>query len=357
MKALVFHGAGNIVFEDYPDPKLEQADDIIVGVKACSICGSDLHLYHGDKIGPFDYSEPMECFCVGHETIGEVVEVGGDVKSHRVGDPVMISPGMGCGRCAPCRAGQVAFCRNPSMETGGAFGTHPGLDGGQAEYLRVPHGDLFARRIPDGMSDDQALLLTDALSTGYFGARRAGVTNGDVAVVVGLGPVGLMAVESCFALGAKVVFGIDPVGVRRSFAQSLGATAIEPTEALKYIKEATAGLGADCVVEAVGHSETISQALKIVRPGGRVSVLGIVQGDGQVSARYIQMKGVQFFAGTASVVDTWNDLIELIQHGKIRAEGLFSHHFELAEGAQAYELFNARGEDCLKLKIDVRNSR
>ncbi len=353
MKALVFHGAGKIVHQDYPDPKLEKADDIIVGVKACSICGSDLHLYHGDKIGPFDYSQPMPHFCVGHETIGEVLEVGKDVKTHRVGDAVMISPGMGCGHCPACLAGQVAYCHNPSLESGGAFGTHPGLDGGQAEYLRVPHADLFARRIPEGVSDDQALLLTDALSTGYFGATGANVKQGDTALVIGLGPVGLMAVESCFALGAQKVYAIDPVAARRSHGETLGAQALEPAEALATIKEATGGRGVDCVIEAVGHAETISQALKIVRPGGRVAVLGIVQGDGQVSARYIQMKGVQFFAGTASVVDCWDELIQLIQSGKIRAEGLFSHHFQLSEGAQAYELFDARGADCLKLKIEV----
>lgn len=353
MKALVFHGAGKIVHEDFPDPEIKADNDIIVGVKACSICGSDLHLYHGDKIGPFDYSQPMKHFCVGHETIGEVVEVGKGVKSHKVGDPVMISPGMGCGHCPACLAGQVAYCHNHSFETGGAFGTHPGLNGGQADYLRVPHGDVFARRIPDGVTDDQALLLTDALSTGYFGASRARVTDGDVAVVIGLGPVGLMAVESCFALGAKTVFAIDPTAARRAHAQSLGAVALEPAEASARIREATAGVGADCVIEAVGHKETISQALKMVRPGGRVAVLGIVQGDGQVSARYIQLKGVQFFAGSASVVDTWDELIKLIQSGKIQADGMFSHHYSLSEGAQAYEMFDSRGADCLKMKIEV----
>lgn len=355
MKALVFQGPGKIVHEDFPDPEIRAENDIIVGVKACSICGSDLHVYHGDKIGPFDYSQPMDHFCVGHETIGEVVEVGKGVKSHKVGDPVMISPGMGCGYCPACLAGQVAYCHNHSFETGGAFGTHPGLNGGQADYLRVANGDVFARRIPDGVSEDQALLLTDALSTGYFGARRAGISNGDVAVVLGLGPVGLMAVESCFALGAKTVFAIDPMAGRRAHAQKLGAVPLEPEEASRSIREATAGVGADCVVEAVGHKATIAQALKIVRPGGRVSVLGIVQGDGQVSARYIQLKGIQFFAGSASVIDTWDEIINLIQIGKIKADGMFSHHFNLSDGAEAYELFNARSADCLKLKIDVRS--
>lgn len=353
MKALVFQGPRNIVYDDFRDPEIKLDDDVIVGVKACSICGSDLHLYHGDKIGPFDYSQPVEHFCVGHETIGEVVEVGKDVSSHKVGDPVMISPGIGCGYCSACLAGQVAYCHNHSFDTGGAFGTHPNLQGGQADYLRVPHADVFARRIPDGVSEDQALLLTDALSTGYFGARRAGVSDGDIALVIGLGPVGLMAVESCFALGAKVVYAIDPVAFRRAHAKNLGAIALEPAEALSRIKEDTAGLGVDCVVEAVGHKETIAQALKIVRPGGRVAVLGIVQGDGQVSARYIQLKGVQFFAGNASVVDTWDELIDLIQKEKIKAGGMFSHQFDLADGAQAYETFDDKSQDCLKLKITV----
>lgn len=353
MKALVFHGAGKIVHEDYPEPQVKKAGDIIIGVKACSICGSDLHLYKGDKIGPFDYSQPTVHFCVGHETIGEVVEVGKGVKSHSVGDQVMISPGIGCGHCPACLSGQLVYCHNQSFNDAGAFGTHPRLDGGQAEFLRVPHGDLFARRVPEGVTEDQALLLTDALSTGYFGARKAGVSDGDVAVVIGLGPVGLMAVESCFALGAKAVYAIDPVEVRRLRAQELGALALDPAQALSVVKEATAGVGADCVVEAVGYEATISQALKIVRPGGRVSVLGIVQGDGQVSARYIQLKGVRFFAGTASVVDTWGELIDFIQNGKIGASDMFSHHFSLADGAQAYELFSSRSADCLKLKITV----
>lgn len=353
MKALVFHGPGEIIHEEYPDPVIEQGSDMIIAVKACSICGSDLHLYHGDKIGPFDYSQPMAHFCVGHEAIGEVVEIGSRVRSHRVGDPVMISPGVGCGHCNACLAGQLAYCQNPDLRTGGAFGTHPGLDGGQAEYLRVPNADLFARSIPHDVNDDQALLLTDALSTGYFGARRAGVKAGDAASVIGLGPVGLMAVESCFALGAETVYAIDPMQARRDHARRLGATALAPEEALAHIKENTAGLGADCVIEAVGHPGTISQALKIVRLGGRVSVLGIVQGDGLISARHIQMKGIQFFAGNATVVDTWDELIELIQTKKIAADGLFSHSFELSEGARAYETLDSSGSDCLKLKITV----
>lgn len=349
MKALVFKGSRNIVYDSFPDPILEAASDILIAVKACSICGSDLHIYHGDRIGPHDYSKAMPAFCVGHETIGEVLEVGAAVKQHRVGDRVMVSPGVGCGQCPPCLRGQIAHCHQPRMA--GAFGTHRGLNGGQADYFRVPHADLIARTIPDGVSNDQALLLTDALSTAYFGVKGAQLAPGEIAVVIGLGPVGLMAVESCCALGAERVYGIDPVAHRRDLAQALGAISLSPDEAMPIIKQQTQGLGADCVIEAVGLEATISQAFKLVRVGGRVSVLGIAQQGAVLPMAYVQMKNISLFTGVASVVNTWSELIPLLQQGRIKAGNMFSHRYSLADGAQAYAKFDARGDDTLKMMM------
>jgi len=351
MKALVFTGTGKIVYEDFPDPKLADARDMIIAVNACSICGSDLHIYHGDRIGPFDYSKPMEHFCVGHEAIGEVVEVGAAVRRHKLGDRVMVSPGVGCGECPACLRGQASLCHKPA--TAVAYGTSSRLQGSQAQYFRVRFADITATRIPEGISDEQALLLTDALSTAYFGAKGAQVSAGDVAVVIGLGPVGLMAVESCYAMGAERVYAIDPVAFRRDMATRVGAISLSPEQAVATVKQETQGLGADVVIEAVGLDATLKQAVKIARNGGRIFVLGIVQGGADLPLAHLQMKNLRLFSGTASVVDNWPELIALVQHGKIKGKGLFTHRYALAQGAEAYATFNARAENALKMMIEV----
>src|SRR5580658_879169 len=214
MKALLYQGPRNIVCESFDDPKLADERDAIVKMTRCGICGSDLHIYHGQGFSP-DLG-----FCVGHEAVGEVVEVGRGVKQLKVGQSVMLSAAVGCGACGPCLAGNVNQCRNGMA---GCYGLSHRLEGCQAEYIRVPAADYNAAAIPEGLSEDQALMLTDNLPTAWFGLKGARIEPGETVAVVGLGPIGLMAVEGAFVLGAAQVFAIDLVPERRAIAASLGA--------------------------------------------------------------------------------------------------------------------------------------
>ena len=187
MKALVFNGPRDVRYERFPDPELATDNSVIVKVERCSICGSDLHMYHGDNVGAANYSEGVEPFCVGHEFAGEVVEVGKSVHRHKVGQKVLASGGAPCGRCEHCLSGHTALCKHWT-----AFGLSTRLNGGQAEFVNVPMADLTLHPIPEGVSDEQSILLTDAMCTAYFGLTRTAMEPGDAVAVVGLGPIGLI---------------------------------------------------------------------------------------------------------------------------------------------------------------------
>ncbi|MEM7730582.1 MAG: alcohol dehydrogenase catalytic domain-containing protein, partial [Pseudomonadota bacterium] len=239
MKALVFHGPRDIRYEAFPDPVLSRPHHAIIEVSHCSICGSDLHLYHGDRVGPMDFSQPQPQFCTGHETIGRVVEVGADVKTLRVGDRLLVAGGAGCGLCRFCLAGDLRRCASgrPAM----VYGFSPYMNGGQANYMEVFAADTAAMRIPDGVTDEQAVLMTDAMATGHYGLVSSRFEPGDTVCVIGQGPVGLMAAEVAMGLGAKQVFTVDPVEARRELSRGFGATPVPPDEALAVIREATRG--------------------------------------------------------------------------------------------------------------------
>ena len=351
MKALVFHGPADIRYESFEDPGITDNRNMVIKVERCSICGSDLHMYHGDKIGPFDYSQPMDHFCTGHEAIGEVMEVGAAVRNHKVGDRVLVAGGTGCGECRRCRAGQVSICENPQIGKTTAYGISAGLQGVHADFLEVYNADLGAHAIPEGVTDEQALLLTDALATGYHGVKSANISAGDVVAVIGQGPVGLMAAEAALASGAAKVYAIDPQESRRNMAARFGGIPLDPANAVATIKEDTHGLGIDAVIEAVGLGPTLIQAVKLLRPGGRLAVLGILQPDTPIPLAAMQGKSITTFMGIAGVVDGWPDLIPLLQSGRIRAEGVFSHAFDLADGAEAFRMFNAREDGVIKTMI------
>ena len=246
MKALVFNGPRDIRYEGFDDPKLEIANGVIVAVKKCSICGSDLHMYHGDNIGSADYGAGVEKFCVGHEFIGEVMEVGEQCHGFKTGDKVLAAGGTGCGSCLTCLTGSAGSCKNLT-----AFGLSAQLNGGQAEYVQVPNADQCLMKIPDGVSDEQAILLTDGMATASFGIGNSGLVAGQTIAIVGLGPIGLIGVELALLKGASQVFAIDPVAERRAHAERLGATAFAPgNEAVGAIMDATGG-GVNCVFEAL----------------------------------------------------------------------------------------------------------
>ncbi|WP_166424607.1 alcohol dehydrogenase catalytic domain-containing protein [Paraglaciecola sp. 20A4] len=355
MKALVFNGPKNIQYENFDDPKITNNSNLILKVEKCSICGSDLHMYHGDVLGPkLDYSQPMAKFCTGHETIGEVVEIGSGVSTHKVGDRVLIAGGMGCGKCKRCLSGQLNICEQAaSGKPALAYGISPGFNGGHAEYMEVLFADIGAAKIPDGVTDEQALLLTDALATGYYGVKMAHVKPGDSVAVIGQGPVGLMAAEAAMAVGASRVYCIDPDETRRNLSLHFGGIPLSPAEAIERIREDTNGLGIDAVIEAVGVGPTLKQAVRLLRWGGSLCVLGMLQKGTELQLQIMQAKSLNFHAGTSGVVSMWDELIPLVQAGRIQGKGVFTHEFSLAEGAEAFRLFDAREDGVIKTMITL----
>jgi 2-desacetyl-2-hydroxyethyl bacteriochlorophyllide A dehydrogenase len=343
MKALRYHGARDIRHEAMADPVLESDRDAIVAMTGCSICGSDLHIYHGHG-----FSEDIG-FCVGHEAVGEVVEVGRAVTRLKPGDRVMMPAAVGCGACRSCLAGNVIGC---DTGAGSCYGLSAALQGTQAEAFRVPAADMNAVKIPEGISEDQALMMTDALATAWFGARRADIRPGSAVAVIGLGPIGLMAVESAWVMGAHVVYAIDPVAERRAMAEERGAIALHPQDALETIREATHGRKLDCVVEVVGSDATVDLALRLVARRGTVSVIGVQQ-----SKRYAFplerafAAGLTFRIGTCSVPEELPALFPLVRSGRLKPERTISHRMPLSAGAEAYRLFEAREAGALKMVL------
>lgn len=341
MKALLYHGARDIRYDSIADPTPQAAGDAVVKVDACAICGSDLHIYHGHG-----FSEDIG-FCVGHEAVGEVVEIGRGVSRLKVGDKVMIPAAVGCGACRSCLSGVVNLCEKGLA---GCYGLSAQLQGSQAEAVLVPAADMNAVPIPDGVSAEQALLMTDALATAWFGARNADIVPGSSVAVIGLGPIGLMAVDSAFVMGAHVVYAIDPIAERRALAEAAGAIALHPGEALEMIREATKGRKLDCVIEVVGRDEAVDLALRLVRPRGTVSVIGVQQ-----SRRYpfplerAFAAGLTFRAGTCSVPEELPALFPLVQSGRLKPERYISHRLPLSAGAEAYAMFDARSDGALKM--------
>jgi len=343
MKALRYFGERDIRYDDMADPVLESDRDAIIRMEGCSICGSDLHIYHGHG-----FSEDIG-FCVGHEAVGEVVEVGRGVKQLRVGDKVMMPAAVGCGACRPCLAGNVIQCENNAA---GCYGLSAKLQGVQAEAFRVPAADMNAWKIPEGVSAEQALMLTDAMSTAWFGARNADIAPGSSVAVIGLGPIGLMAVDAAFVMGAGLVYAIDPVPERRALAEAAGAIALSPDIAVDHIREATQGRKLQCVIEAVGSDATVDLALRLVARRGTVSVIGVQQ-----SRRYafplerVFAAGLTFRIGTCSVPEEWPALIPLVQSGRLKPERYISHRMALSQGAEAYTTFEKRAHGALKMVL------
>jgi len=343
MKALRYYGARDVRYEAMDDPAPQSTRDAIVKVEACSICGSDLHIYHGHG-----FSEDIG-FCVGHEAVGEVMETGSGVHRLKVGDKVMIPAAVGCGACRACLAGVINLCE---FGMGACYGLSAKLQGSQADAVRVPAADMNAVRLPEGVSMDQALMMTDALATAWYGARNADIVPGASVAIIGLGPIGLMAVDSAFVMGAHVVYAIDPIAERRALAEASGAIALHPDDALERIKADTKGRKLDCAVEVVGSDVTVELALRLVRARGTVSVIGVQQ-----SRRFpfplerAFAAGLTFRTGTCSVPEELPALFPLVQSGRLRPEQYISHRMPLSEGAEAYRLFEAREAGALKMVL------
>ena len=322
-------GASTVSVETVPDPVLPGPDGAVVQVEATAICGSDLHFYDGDL--------PFYPMAVGHEAIGRIVEAGSDLRRFSVGDRVLVSSVAGCGSCIGCATGDPVTCLSgPRVFGAGELG------GAQAELLAVPAADFQLLRIPEGVSDEAALLLTDNLSTGWAGAAGASGT----VVVLGLGAVGLCAVRSAQALGATVL-GFDPVAGRRArVPDSVEGPLVDAVMA------ATGGRGADLVIDAVARDESLDDAFACVRSGGTVSVIGIHSLEpyplnllmGVYRSITLRMK-------TAPVHQTWSQLVPLVQSGALDTSGIFTHTFSLDEAPAAYAAVAERSADCVKVVL------
>ncbi len=265
-RALVYHGARDVRLESLPDPTPPDSRGAIVRVTHTAICGSDLHLYHGALPVP-------PGFTLGHEFIGEVVETGRDVRGFKSGERVLVSGVIGCGDCRMCASGHPVRCERGLPRV---FGNSRDMPGGQAEAVAVPAADTAMLRVPDGVTSEQAVLLTDILPTGYYGAKNADIRPGQSVAVVGLGPVGQCALDCAQLFGAARVFAIDRVPERLETARAKGAIPIDGAkDPLGQIHAATGGQGVDAVIEAVGADETIALSLQLVRVAGAVSVIGV----------------------------------------------------------------------------------
>ena len=327
MRTVTITGPGQVAVETVPDPVLPGPDGAIVQVEKAAICGSDLHFYDGDL--------PFFPVAVGHEAVGTVVETGPDVRGLSVGDRVLVASVAGCGACDGCATGDPVTCRSgPKVFGAGELG------GAQSELLAVPAADFQLLRVPDGVSDEAALLLTDNLATGWAGA--AGATG--TVLVLGLGAVGLCAYRSAASLGARVL-GFDPVAGRRE-------RVAEPVDELAAVPDLTDGRGADLVIDCVASDASLDSAFGAVRSGGTVSVLGIhAMEPYPLNVLMGVYRSITLRMKTAPVHQTWPQLVPLVQSGALPTEGVFTHSFALADAAEAYAAVAARSADCLKVVL------
>jgi threonine dehydrogenase-like Zn-dependent dehydrogenase len=389
MKALAWHGKGDIRCDSVPDPRIEDDRDVVIKVTACAICGSDLHLMGG-------FMPTMERGDVlGHETMGEVVEVGRAAASRlKVGDRIVVPFTMSCGECRQCKWGNWSCCErtnpNGKMQAeqfgyplAGLFGfSHitGGYAGGQAEYLRVPFADVGPLVIPEGLSDEQVLFLSDIFPTAYQAAENCGIKGGETIAIWGAGPVGVLAVTSCFLLGAERVISIDTVPERLALARQAGAETIDFGEETvqEQIMEMTGGKGPDAVIEAVGMEShgadtmaqkvssavlaatvsmerpfALNQAFLACRPGGVVSMPGVYAGmAGPVALGIFMNKGLTLKTGQTHMLRYMKPLLERIEKGEVDPSFIISHRTtSLEDGPELYKTFRDKQDGCTKVVL------
>ena len=374
MRAMVYRGPYKVRVEEKDVPRIEHPNDAVVKVVRAAICGSDLHLYHGmmpdTRVG----------HTFGHEFVGIVEQVGPSVQNLQVGDRVMVPFNIYCGTCFFCARGLYSNCHNVNPNAtavGGIYGyshTTGGYDGGQSEYVRVPFADVGPSRIPDWLDDEDALMMTDALATGYFGAQLADVVEGDTVVVLGAGPVGLFAARSAWLMGAGRVVVVDQLEYRlekaREFAYAETRNYLEHDDIVVELKKATDGLGADRVIEAVGAEAdgnlvqhvtaaklklqggspvALNWAIDAVRKGGTVSVMG-AYGPLFSAVKFgdAMNKGLTLRMNQAPVKRQWPRLLEHVQSGYLRPSDVVTHRFPLEHIAEAYHVMSSKLDGCIK---------
>ena len=341
MKALVFHGSGESAWEDVADPGIQDATDAIVRVDAVTICGTDLHILKGDV------PEVRPGTVLGHEAVGEVVEAGGDVRSVRPGDRVLVSCITSCGRCRYCREGTYGQCRG-----GGGWILGHLINGTQAEYVRVPYADLSTYLLPGAVDSKDAVLLADIFPTAYeVGVLNGRVRPGDTVVVVGAGPIGLAAIATARFYTPQKIIAVDPAPARLDAAKRLGADAVASAgeEAEQLVADLTEELGADVVIEAVGVPASFEACTRMVRPGGHVANVGV---HGKPATLHLEDLWIKNVTITTGLVDTYSTrtLLRMMAAGQLPTSSLVTHIFPLDAMEEAYEVFS-RAADTGALKV------
>jgi threonine dehydrogenase-like Zn-dependent dehydrogenase len=390
MKAVCWMGKQKMEVREVPDPSILNAEDCIVRVTSSAICGSDLHLYNGF----LPMMEPGDV--MGHEFMGEVVDVGPNVRRLHVGDRVVVPFPISCGRCEKCRNGLFSVCENSNpnawlaekllgQSPAGIFGySHltGGFAGGQAEYVRVPYADVGGFKVPPEISDEKVLFLSDILPTGYMAADMCNIRPGDTVAVWGCGPVGQFAIASAYLLGAEKVIAIDRFEYRLEIArQRAGAITVnymEVDSVVDVLKDLTGGRGPDHCIDAVGaegHTHGVSylhdrakqmmrmqtdrpialrQAILACAPGGTVSVVGVYTGlIDKFPMNAVMNKGLSIKTGQCHVHRYMEPLFERITRGEIDPSFVITHRMPLDRAAEGYEMFNQKENDCEKIVLKV----
>jgi 2-desacetyl-2-hydroxyethyl bacteriochlorophyllide A dehydrogenase len=342
MRAVTFQAPGEVRIEEKLEPELAAADDAVVRVEASGVCGSDLHIFHGRV--------PVEPgFTIGHEFVGTVLAAGADVERVAVGARVLGCFHTACATCSACLRSDYHRC-----EHGRTFGhgSHLGdLQGAQAEQLLVPRANLTLRVVPEGMSDEVALFAGDVMGTGYHAVAHAGMQAGDTVAVLGLGPVGLCAVQAALASGASRVFAVDSVQARLEMAKRFGAAPLHlvEDEPKRAVRAATGGGGVDIVIDAVGDPGPLAMAVSLARDAGTVSGIGAYAGKGEVPLGLAWLKGLTLRLGLANVIAHVDRVLGLLEAGKLDPSPLVTHRMKLDQAAEAYELYDNR--EALKIVL------
>jgi threonine dehydrogenase-like Zn-dependent dehydrogenase len=387
VKALCWHGKHDIRYETVPDPRIDEPRDAIVRVTTCAICGSDLHLFDGFMPG-MESGDVM-----GHEFMGEVVEVGPANRKLKVGDRVVVPFTICCGECEQCRRGNFAVCersnRNKDIAdkvfghtTAGLFGyTHltGGYAGGQAEYVRVPYADVAPVKIPDELSDEQALFLGDILPTGWQAAVQCDIQPTDTVAIWGAGPVGQFAARSALLLGARQIVVIDRLPDRLSMARACGAVTInfDHESVIERLNELTGGRGPDKCIDAVGmeshvgstidtfydrakqmvmaesdRPHVLREMIYVCRPGGVLSIPGVYGGlVDKIPFGMLMNKGLTVRTGQTHVNRWTDDLLQRIETGQIDPTFVITHSEPLARGPEMYRTFRDKRDGCVKVVL------
>jgi 2-desacetyl-2-hydroxyethyl bacteriochlorophyllide A dehydrogenase len=343
MRAVTYQSPGEVRVEEKPDPEVGTPDEAVVRVEATGVCGSDLHLYHGRiQIEPG--------FTLGHEYVGTVVATGDDVTNVSEGDRVLGAFLTACGECFFCRRGDFHKC-----DRGRVFGhgsTLGSLQGAQADLLLVPRADMTLRRVPEGLSDEVALFAGDVMGTGYHAVEALDLEPGGSVAVLGLGPVGLCAVQVALAAGAETVLAVDSVEERLAMAGSFGATPLHLTEddVRGAVKQATEGRGVDGAIDAVGHPQALDMACRLARKAGTVSATGVYSTPVELHMGIVWIKSLTLRSGQANVIAHLDPVLERLASGQLDPAPLVTHHMKLDDAAEAYAIYDRR--EALKIVLN-----